>query len=174
MAGMLREDSVLASYTPDIAAEIDGDHADLIERFAGIVENHRGLPPTSRLAFNKLVIGFFIQGLESGLLEQAVEEGRQDAYNLAAVAMFQLLDMVTNHDNPDMLKVCLGIAIGAEGRSEVQVAAEFGVHKATISKWSCRFVDVLNLVPGRGMRRPDARKSYSERAHRVWDERKAA
>ena len=171
---MLSENSKLASYTPDIAAEIDGENGELIERFAEVVEKHRGLPPTTRLAFNKAVVDIFVKSLESGLLTEAVEAGRAEAYNLAAVAMFQLLDMVTNHDNPEMLRVCLGFAIGAEPRSQTEVANEFGVERATISKWSRRFVEVLNLVPGRGMRRPQAVEAYRQRQQKVWSDRKAA
>ena len=171
---MLHEDSKLASHTPDIAAACDGEHADLIERFAEVVNGWKAVPIRTRLEFNKVVIGLFIQALEAGLVEQAVNAGRQDAYNLAAVAMFQLIEMVTDHDNPDMLKVCLGIAIGAEPRSEVQVAQEFGVVRATISKWACRFVDVLNLIPSRGMRRQEARQAYSDRQARIWEARRAA
>ena len=167
----LREDSKLLSHTPDIAGEIDGDHVDLIERFAEIVEQRKALPPTTRLAFNKAAVECFIQALESGLLEQAVEAGRQDTFNLAAVAMFQLIDMVAGHDNPAMLKRCLGFAIGVEPQSQTAVAAEFGVERATISKWACRFVDLLHLVPGRGMRRPEARKAYSDRQAKVWQGR---
>ena len=171
---MLREDSKLASYTPDVAAEIDGENGELIERFADVVDKHHGLPPTTRLAFNKSVVGIFIKSLESGLLAEAVEAGRAEAYNLAAVAMFQLLDMVTKHDNPAMLRVCLGIAIGAEPRSQVEIADEFDVERATISKWARRFVEVLNLVPGRGMRRPQAVEAYRHRQEKVWADRKAA
>lgn len=170
----LREDSKLASYTPDIAKEIDGDDADLIERFAEVAKGWHGLPPNTRLGFEKAVVGVFIKALESGLLQEAVEAGRSEAYSLAAVAMFQVLEMVTEHDNPAMLRVCLGIAIGAEPRSQVEVSQEFGVERATISKWCRRFVEVLHLVPGRGMRRPEAVQAYKARQERVWEERKAA
>ena len=171
IGGMLSENSTLASYTPNIAAEIDGEHADLIERFADVVEKHPGLPPTTRLAFNKAVVGIFIKSLKAGLLEEAVEAGRADAYNLAAVAMFQVLEMVTSHENPEMLRVCLKFAIGIEPRSQTAVARQFGVDKATISKWARRFVVVLNLVPGRGMKRPEAVLEYSARQARIWQER---
>ena len=170
---MLHEDSKLASHTVDFAAHCDGHNVDLIERFAQIVEDRKGLPPTTRLAFNKAVVECFIRAMESGLLEQAVEEGRQDAYNLAAVGMFQLIEMITAHDNPDMLKVCLGCAIGVEPRSQTQIAEAFGVERATISKWARRFVEVLNLVPGRGMRRPEAVAAYSARQAKIWRERSA-
>ena len=60
-----------------------------------------------------------------------------------------------------------------EDRSQTEIAEEFGVERATISKWARRFVEVLNLVPGRGMRRPEAVQVYKERAHRVWQERRA-
>ena len=165
---------MLASYTPDIAGEIDGEHGELIERFGEIAKGWKGLPPTTRLGFEKATVGIFIKAIESGLLTEAVEAGRAEAYSLAAVAMFQLLDMVTNHDNPDMLRVCLGIAIGAEERSQTEIAEEFGVERATISKWARRFVEVLGLVPGRGMRRPQAVAAYSVRQQRVWEGRKAA
>lgn len=68
----------------------------------------------------------------------------------------------------------MSIAIGAEPRSQVEVAEEFGVKRATVSKWLRRFVEVLNLVPGRGMRRPEAVAAYQQRQQRIWDERKAA
>ena len=171
LVAMLREDSLLASYTPNVAGEIDGEHVDLIERFADVARGWRGLPPTTRLMFEKAVVGIFVKALEGGLLEKAVEEGRQDAYGLAAVAMLQVLDMVSEHDNPAMLRACVGIAIGAEPRSQVQVAEQFGVERATISKWSRRIVTVLNLVPGRGMRRPEAVLAYQQRAARVWQDR---
>ena len=92
----------------------------------------------------------------------------------AATIMFQIIDMLTGHDRPDMLKVCLGIAIGAEGRSQTEIAEEYGVERATISKWCRQFVEVLNLVPGRGMRRPEAVQAYKVRQEQIWAERKAA
>ena len=171
MSTTLREDSKLASYTPNIATEIDGDHADLIERFAEVAKGWHGLPPTTRLGFEKAVVGIFIKGLESGLLQEAVEQGKAEAFNLAAVAMFQVVDMITRHEDPKMLAVCLRFAIGTEGRSMTAVAAEFGVDKATISKWSRRLVTALDLVPGRGMRRPEAVESYRARQTRMWQER---
>ena len=171
---MLREDSKLASYTPDVAGEIDGEHGELIERFAAMAQGWKGLPPTTRLGFEKAVVGIFIESLKAGLLEQAIEEGRQDAYNLAAVAMFQLLDMIIDHENPAFIKACLSVAIGVEARSQVDVAEEFGVERATVSKWARRFVETLNLVPSRGMRRPEAVAKYSERQTEIWAERKAA
>lgn len=171
MSTQLREDSLLASYTPDIAAEIDGEHGELIEQFAAVVKGWKAIPVHTRLEFEKVIVGLFVQALNTGLLEKAVEAGRQDAYNLAAVGMFQIIDMLTGHDRPDMLKVCLGIAIGAESRSQTEIAEEFGVERATISKWSRRFVEVLNLVPGRGMRRPQAVEVYRARQARVWQDR---
>ena len=143
----------------------------MIETFVEIVEGRTALPPTTRLAFNKMVVGLFIKAMENGLLEQAVEAGRADAYNLAAVAMFQVLEMVTAHEDPKMLSVCLGIAIGAEPRSQVQVAEEFGVVPATISKWARLFVKVLNLLPGRGMRRSEALAAYKARQEKIWQDR---
>ena len=167
----LREDSLLASYTPDIAGEIDGDHADLIERFAELAKGWKGVLPTTRLMLEKAMVDTFIKGLQAGLLDGAMEAGRQEANRFAAIAMFQVLDMLIEHERPDMLKVCLGIAIGAESRSQTEVAEEFGVERATISKWCRRLVEVLNLVPGRGMRRPEAVQAYRDRQAKVWRDR---
>lgn len=169
----LHEDSKLAAYTPDLAAEIDGDSADIIERFAEVAQGWHGLPPQTRLGFEKAVVGIFIRSLERGIFDEAHQMGEEAAYDMAAVMMFRLLDMVTAHENPVFLKACLGFAIGAEPRSQVEVAAAFGVERATVSKWSRRFVEMLQIEPGRGMRRPQAVRAYQERAFDVWAERKA-
>ena len=170
----LREDSLLASYTTDIAAEIDGEHADLIEEFGAVAAKFNGLLPRTKLEFTRACVGVLEQAIAADVLESVYEKAEAAAHRVAALAAFQLLEVLTEHERPDFLRACLAVAIGVEPRSQVEIAAEFDVERATVSKWARKFVEMFGLVPGRGMRRPDAVEAYRRRAQATWEDRKAA
>ena len=171
IVAMLREDSQLASYTPDMAVQIDGEHDDLIEQFAEVAAKWQGVLPRTRLELTKAAVAMLEQAVAEHVLEGVYERAEVAAHRVAAIAAFRVIELMTKHENPAMMKACLAVAIGAEERSQTVIAKEFGVEKATISKWARFFVEYFQLVPGRGMRRPDAVAAYQDRARKVWGDR---
>jgi hypothetical protein len=50
-----------------------------------------------------------------------------------------------------------------EGESQTDLASEFGLSRADVSKYCVTLTDRLKVPPGRGMRTSETREKYAER-----------
>lgn len=93
---------------------------------------------------------------QRGMLEQ-----RHDRGSNAAIA---LLDLIGHADNPKLMVRCLRFVFNLESSSQSEIAEEFGLTRAAVSRICVSLTDRLGIAPSRGMRTLQAREAYRERA----------
>ena len=79
----------------------------------------------------------------------------------AAVAV---LDLIGNSTHPRLTVRCLRFVFNLEESSQTEIAEEFGLTRAAVSRICVSLADRLGVAPSRGMRTLQAREAYRERA----------
>lgn len=103
-----------------------------------------------------LVLECIREAQQRGMLEQ-----RNDRDSNAAIA---LLDLIGHADNPKLIVRCLRFVFNLESASQAEIADEFGLTRAAVSRICVSLTDRLGIAPSRGMRTLQAREAYRERA----------
>ncbi len=164
-----------ASYLPDVAQEIDTLSGVLTEALAASLRAWPGDLPRSRAQFETMVLGILAAGLEDedenglgAVLSRVIKARIQQE---RAEAVLWVIALVLDSDNAQLTADCLAFGSGLHaiqgGVSEHDIAEKHGVSVGTVSWRANNYIKALDLPPSRGMKRAEARESYSERAHRV-------
>lgn len=93
--------------------------------------------------------------------QRGMLDKRNDRDNNAAIA---LLDLIGHADNPKLMVRCLRFVFNLESSSQAEIAEEFGLTRAAVSRICVSLTDRLGIAPSRGMRTLQAREAYRERA----------
>jgi hypothetical protein len=121
-----------------------------------------GLSPQmfERLSFQILVVP-----IASALVEAAngqINHGRRSEHEMVN----GLVNEIRQYPNPYLALRCLPIVLRLpcdKGESQTDLASEFGVSRADVSKYCVTLADRLDAPPGRGMRTAETRIKYAER-----------
>ncbi len=173
----LREDSRLCSHTPDVAAGCDSITDLLCEVFGTALRRYRGHLPSTRLEFERVVIGLLASALgdlenEPAELGKAINALAQERVNQAtARAVVHVVALIMDSSNAELTTHCLAIAAGLStltgGMSQTEVAQMFNLDRQAVNNRVTNLQQELGIHPSRAMRSLDAQDAYRERAHRV-------
>jgi hypothetical protein len=151
-------DSPDASQPADLSS-LDGPLERAAELIADAIRADRALP-FPRAEFERHAVRVLAAPVAA-----AVNSAGEPEDHSRAEFVNRLIGEVRAFRDPYLALRCLPIVfnIPGNGESEQQLADEFGLGRATVSKVCVDLSDRMNVPPGRGMRSPEARRRYSDR-----------
>ena len=155
-----QNDQIAAAYTPDYAAEIDGEADELAEEFFWFVQKQ--IPP-SKMQIDWLVMAEVIR--VAGQWGLTVRE--KERKNLAGQAwelLGRVIGLLLSAKNLAAQVHALAFAAGLDQlngkRSQAQIARELGCTRALISHYVVGWADVLGLSITKFRKSEESRATY--------------